>query len=86
MGIILPLILILFVSSYKSVIDFLDSKIATSNGVEVTKNHFYPALTICPYANDETARSIRATENDTFLDALDKSLKPGIRNSSYILT
>ena len=85
-GIILPMILILFVSSFKSVIDYLDNKIATSNGVEVTKNHFYPALTICPYANEETARSIRVTENDTFPEAVQKSLKPGIRKSGYILT
>ena len=86
MGIILPLILILLVSSYKSISDFLDYTIATSNGVEVTKNHFYPALTICPYANEETAISIGVTENDTFPEALQKSLKPGIRRSTYILT
>ena len=86
LGIILPLILILCVSSYKSVIDFLDYAIATSNAVEVTKSHFYPALTICPYANEETAISIGVTENDTFPEALRKSLKPGIRRSEYILT
>ena len=86
-GIILPMLIVLFWSAYESVTDFLDSTIATSNGVEVTKNHFYPAITICPYADQEKARSIGITENvTTFSEAIQKSLKPGIRQSNYILT
>ena len=81
------MIIVLFVSAYESVTDFLDSTIATSNGVEVTTNHFYPAITICPYADPEKTRSIGIIENvTTFSEAIQKSLKPGIRQSSYILT
>ena len=85
--IILPMIYALFASFYVSVTDFLDYPIATSSGVEVTKNNFYPAVTICPYANQETARTIWITKNvTTFSEAIQQSLKPRIQQSRYILT
>ena len=86
-GIILPLLIVLLSSAYLSVTDYLEYPIGTSNTVEVTKNHFFPAITICPYANQETSRAIGITENVTTLsEAIQKALKPTILHSSYILT
>ena len=78
------LLVVLSVHTYVALVGWFDSPIGTKDALIYGQIPFFPAVTICPYADPEFEEVISFNQNATFEQATERAIKPLVYEKSYM--
>ena len=78
------LLAVLSIGAYKDLLKYVDSPIGRKDALEYEQIEFFPAVTVCPWADPEVVDELALGRDATFKHAIDMAMSPGIFEQYYI--
>ena len=79
------LIVVLSICTYVDLIKYVDSPIGRKDALKYEQIEFFPAVTVCPFADSEIMGALALDPNTTFEQAIDMALSPVVHEKSYTI-
>ena len=79
------LLAVLSIGAYIDLKKYVDSPIARKEALEYEQIEFFPAVTVCPFADSEIEDAMALDTNATFNQAIDMAISPVIYEKYYTI-
>lgn len=87
-GAIIILVLVLCWQSFKALVNLTNSPVGSKESLKMSEHtDYFPAVSICPFAQPSIARSIMVSPDYTFTEGINnRSVRPKVHQSFYNVT
>ena len=87
-GAIIILVLVLCWQSFEALVNLANSPVGSKESLKMSEHtDYFPAVSICPFAQPSIARSIMVSPDYTFTEGINnRSIRPKVHQSFYNVT